>query len=343
MISRKQNQINHHATKIISRWILLGFHCILAANFPTTTSFTPIFRNPYNSIFFRSSSSTISTRSIFSKNSHRTTKLYHKLPVQAIQNLAKEGYVILPGFLPPDVVSSLRSDVFDLRSKNKFQTAKIGQDSTNELNTNIRIAETCFLGPNRLKDVPSSSRKQLYETLDGIRTSLSGNTILDGMYDRNGEELISASPTLDPKLSELLYAYYPKGGFYKRHVDAVKNSASVLRSYSLLLYLNDDWKEQDGGCLRIHLDSGGEFLPPGDEQKFIDVKPEGGTLVLFRSELIPHEVLNTGKERLAIIGWYNRYVSSAEIGSLASDQDKTRSILLLMAAGLVTIGVGMLF
>jgi len=53
----------------------------------------------------------------------------------------------------------------------------------------------------------------------------------------------------------------------------------------------------------MHLDSGGDELPPGEEPNFFDVNPEGGTLVLFESDAIPHEVLDTQQERMAVVGW----------------------------------------
>ena len=117
------------------------------------------------------------------------------------------------------------------------------------------------------------------------------------------------------------------------------NSASVLRTYSLLIYLNNEWKESDGGCLRMHLDSGKDFLPDGEEPNFKDVNPEGGTLILFKSDQVPHEVLDTNAERMAVVGWYNRPVTSADISSLASEDDKMRVIMLAVAAGLVTTGL----
>ncbi len=259
----------------------------------------------------------------------------------SIQELAKNGYVIIKDFIGPDLVQALRNDVNLLRSSNKFNIAKIGQDSLNKLNTEIRVAETCFLGEGKLQDMSKNddaARTQLYNVLNQLQSDLSGNSILDVNDSSNGE-LIKAAPALDKSLSELLYAYYPKGGFYRRHTDAVQKSASVLRTYSLLIYLNSDWKESDGGCLRIHLDSGGDFLPEGEEPNFIDVEPKAGTLVLFKSDKIPHEVLDTNTERTAVVGWYNRPLSSADIASLASEEDKVRGIMLLVAAGLVTFGV----
>ncbi len=234
------------------------------------------------------------------------------------------------------------------------------KDSTNTLNTNIRVAETCFIGENKLSDATNAARDdELYTILDTVRTDLSGNPMLDVMNDADGE-LIRASPALDKSLTELLYAYYPRGGYYRRHVDAVQNSASVLRCYSLLLYLNVNsnvsgnvsgndsdndndklkWdSETNGGCLRIHLDSGGDFLPQGESPNYIDVEPDGGTLVLFKSDKIPHEVLDTAAERTAVVGWYNRPYTSADIASLASEEDKVRGMMLMVAAGLVTVGV----
>jgi SM-20-related protein len=234
-----------------------------------------------------------------------------------LQELQSRGYVVIPDFLPTDLQAALREDVSTLRKANNFVIAKIGQDSTNTLNQEIRMAETCFLGPSKLKNVPSQARTRLYEVLDQVRMDLPG--------------------TLDPNLTELLYAFYPTGGFYRRHRDAIPGSASVLRSFSLLIYLNQDWKPQDGGQLLLHRDSGGDELPEGEEPNFITVKPEGGTLVLFQSDLVPHEVLDTNVERLAVVGWYNRPVSLADISSLGDNS--IQPILLGLSATLVTVGL----
>ena len=61
-------------------------------------------------------------------------------------------------------------------------------------------------------------------------------------------------------------------------------------------YLNDDWRAEHGGALRIE-------LPDGSER---DVLPAAGTLVVFMSADFPHEVLAANRERLSIAGWYRR-------------------------------------
>jgi len=260
-----------------------------------------------------------------------------RISPSAIQDLAKNGYAIIPNFLPPDLVSALNEDVSSLRSNQQFNIAKIGQDSTNKLNTDIRVAETCFIGRQKLQDSPDAARDRLYDALDSVRADLSANPVLDEKSASG--ELTKAAAALDSNLSELLYAFYPQGGFYRRHRDAIPGSASVLRCYSLLLYLNENWKEEDAGQLRMHFDNGGDFCPDGQDPNYVDVEPRGGTLVLFKSDQIPHEVLDTASERSAVVGWYNRAVTAADIGDLASEEDKMRAVMLLAAAGLVTVGV----
>jgi Rps23 Pro-64 3,4-dihydroxylase Tpa1-like proline 4-hydroxylase len=166
---------------------------------------------------------------------------------------------------------------------------------------------------------------------------------------------MSSSTKLDPNLMELCYVYYPQGGYYRRHCDAVPNSASILRKYSLLLYLNPPtWDPiTNAGQLRLHFDGredddDDDDCPPTNivEPNYMDIDPIGGTLVLFKSEIIPHEVLNTYAERYAIVGWYNRHVSIIDIGNLGGISGSggvgnvvVRLVALLVALTLVTYGV----
>lgn len=89
---------------------------------------------------------------------------------------------------------------------------------------------------------------------------------------------------------EFHYTLYPVGSSYKRHLDQFKNNDS--RQFSMIMYLNIDWKAADGGELRIfHVDH---------EQ---DISPDNGKVVFFKSSELEHEVLVTNKARLSITGW----------------------------------------
>jgi len=266
-----------------------------------------------------------------------TSYIIPSLNDESIANLNDSGYVVLPNYLSPDLVSNLLKDVEGIRASGRFKTAKIGQDFSNKLNTEVRVAETCFIGRSKSDLGDSAARMALYDSLDRIREGLSGNLRLDEIDD--GGDLLRCAPALDPGLDELLYARYPRGGFYRRHRDAIDGSASVLRCYSLLLYLNEEWTEKDGGQLRMHFDGFDDEVPEGGEEDYLDVEPRGGTLVIFKSDQVPHEVLDTWAQRTAIVGWYNRAATTSDIQSLSSQEDVTRLGMLAVAAVLVFGGV----
>ena len=94
------------------------------------------------------------------------------------------------------------------------------------------------------------------------------------------------------KSFESHYSSYEKSSFYKRHVDQFKNEKG--RKYSIVLYLNEDWKKEDGGLLSLY--------PKAGEQ--INISPLGGRMVLFRSDEMEHEVYPSfTRERNSIAGW----------------------------------------
>ena len=86
------------------------------------------------------------------------------------------------------------------------------------------------------------------------------------------------------------YTMYEKGSFYKKHLDQFRNNGS--RQYSMIMYLNADWKEKDGGELCIH---------HGDNLQ--NITPTNGKSVFFKSSELEHEVLLTNKSRMSITGW----------------------------------------
>lgn len=92
---------------------------------------------------------------------------------------------------------------------------------------------------------------------------------------------------------EFHYALYETGSFYKKHLDQFRNNES--RQYSMIIYLNENWIEGDGGQLSISHD--------GIEYK---IDPTGGKSVFFKSSELEHEVLVTNKPRMSITGWLKR-------------------------------------
>jgi SM-20-related protein len=68
------------------------------------------------------------------------------------------------------------------------------------------------------------------------------------------------------------------------------------RTLSCILYLNPNWRPEDGGALRIYTD-------PEDPGRFFEVEPRGGTLATFLSARFEHEVMPCTRERLSLTGW----------------------------------------
>jgi SM-20-related protein len=89
---------------------------------------------------------------------------------------------------------------------------------------------------------------------------------------------------------EFHYTMYEKGSFYKKHLDQFRNNKS--RAYSMIMYLNVDWQEKDGGELCVY--------HPDYLQK---IAPRNGKCVFFKSSEMEHEVLVTNEPRLSITGW----------------------------------------
>jgi len=88
---------------------------------------------------------------------------------------------------------------------------------------------------------------------------------------------------------ECHYAHFEEGAFFKKHVDRFKNDDS--RKFSIITYLNKNWELSNGGQLRIY------------SKDTADILPTFGKTVIFRSHILPHEVLPANQSRYSITGW----------------------------------------
>jgi len=90
---------------------------------------------------------------------------------------------------------------------------------------------------------------------------------------------------------EFHLAHYPSGAFYKRHVDQFRERRNRL--ISVVIYLNDNWQPGDGGELKI-------FQP---EDREVRVEPIARRCVMFKSDVVEHEVAETRVSRYSLTGW----------------------------------------
>lgn len=124
--------------------------------------------------------------------------------------------------------------------------------------------------------------RQMLDAMDALALGLSEAPCarerrLDGLVERS---------------DAMLAVYPPSGSRFQTHID---NTAGDGRRLTLLCYLNDsDWKESDGGALRLH--------PDGAQP--VDVLPLGGRAALFLADEMRHEVTPTHRVRYSCNVWY---------------------------------------
>jgi SM-20-related protein len=179
--------------------------------------------------------------------------------------LADEGYAIIDAFLSPAEVKQILS--LKVFTDGLLRKAGIGKENK-QVNEAIRGDSIFWID----KETAQPPLKVYLTRLDELRTFLN-----QGLY-------------LSLKDYEVHLVSYPAGAFYKRHLDQFKSDDH--RKLSAIVYLNENWREEQGGQLRMYLN---------DCSK--DFFPLAGRLICFRSDLIEHEVLPATRERLSITGW----------------------------------------
>lgn len=192
-----------------------------------------------------------------------------KLIEEVRTGLEKESFVILYDALPEAICASVRAEIQDLQKSGGFIPAKIGKGEFHQLNEEIRGDGTQWFQPDNL----SSVQAVLWQKLQLVREGLNARLFL-GLWDMEGH-----------------YAVYSPGKFYRKHLDRFQNDSK--RVLSVVLFFNEDWTVEDGGILRME-------TPVGIRE----VMPKSGTAVFFFSDLIPHEVTETRRERFSFAGWF---------------------------------------
>ena len=179
--------------------------------------------------------------------------------------LADSGYAVVDDFLTSHEVAEILSlrVFFD----GPFRKAGIGKEKKH-VNEAIRGDSIFWIN----KETAELPIKNYLTRIDELKMSLNQN-----LY-------------LSLKDFEAHLASYPPGSFYKRHLDQFKSDDH--RRISVITYLNANWKEHQGGQLRMHV-----------EKQSLDFLPLAGRLICFRSDQIEHEVLPCTRERLSITGW----------------------------------------
>lgn len=189
---------------------------------------------------------------------------------QLIQGLIDDNYGCCNDFLLPKAMAGLRANMLRLYASGNMKHAGIGNKMVFHEDKMVRSDKV-----NWIHEQSSNPFERIY--LSKI-----------SRFIAHLNETCFASI----KTYESHYASYVVGNFYKRHIDQFKTEKG--RKYSIVLYLNQDWKEEDGGMLSLY--------PAKGEQ--INISPIEGRMVFFRSDEMEHEVHpSLTRERRSIAGW----------------------------------------
>lgn len=188
-----------------------------------------------------------------------------------IENIAKQGYAVVEHFLSPHEIKALVAQAQALQSTGEMHKATTG--IAKKENTDIR--------------------GDFIHWIEEDRASAAEATYLQAMADL--QQAINQAFFLGLFELESHFAIYPPGAGYQKHLDQFIGKEE--RKVSCILYLNENWNTDDGGALRMYLDK-------KDEVNFMDITPDGGTLVVFLSGDFLHEVLPAKRERMSVTGWF---------------------------------------
>lgn len=191
-------------------------------------------------------------------------------------DLVSKEFSIADSFLSEEELDLLLSEFDGLMQTGRFHEAGVGKNASGaSLNSEIRRDQTCWFEEGNL--LPT--QQLIWARLEQLKQVLNQQLFL-GLWSIEGH-----------------FALYPPGAYYRRHLDRFRNDDA--RTVTVVLYLNKNWRPEDGGQLRIY--------PTTGEQT---IEPLGGRLVCFLSDRIEHEVIESQSPRRSFAGWFRRRIQA---------------------------------
>jgi len=188
-----------------------------------------------------------------------------------IENIAQQGYAVIEQFINPQEIASLSRHAKFLQNAGEMHNATTG--ITKVENATLRGDLIYWMEANN-----ANAAEMVYlNAMTALQQAINQAFFL-GLFELESH-----------------FAIYPPGAGYQKHLDQFIGKAE--RKVSLILYLNDNWRIEDGGQLRM-------YLAKNDTTRFIDITPQAGTMVVFLSSDFLHEVLPAKRERMSITGWF---------------------------------------
>jgi hypothetical protein len=214
------------------------------------------------------------------------------------QGLATVGYWTITGdaILPKEMIVLIRKQAFELRRQGRYEQSWSERVVGGVFKERFDKEGVFACEPDG-HDYDTAPDMIVYMTV-----------LLQTLPNALNQAMGTVAPQLpNPDLSNSsfnakLAVTLPGGSTYPLHVDNPQGlQVNDTRKLTCILYLNPDYDEErgDGGELRLVVGKQGIV---GDETTHIDFTPEGGRMVMFWSDEIPHEVLPTAPDYVGSIG-----------------------------------------
>ncbi|MCA2979441.1 MAG: 2OG-Fe(II) oxygenase [Myxococcaceae bacterium] len=192
------------------------------------------------------------------------------LSAEEIALLGERGYFTRGAFLGPAAALAAQAAAARLVRAGALKRAGVRRGGQHRLDDAVRQDSITWLD----EAVEDAALREVQARFEALRQALN-----EGAY-------------LGLRRTELQLAHYPStGAVYQRHRDAFPGDDN--RRVTAIVYLNAAWEPAHGGALRLYVD------PP------LDLAPALDQLVVFRSEVVEHEVRPSFADRYAITAWYS--------------------------------------
>ncbi|MBO9665781.1 MAG: 2OG-Fe(II) oxygenase [Bdellovibrio sp.] len=191
---------------------------------------------------------------------------------QTLEALAEKNWAVSDEIFPAEFCRELAQECQKLASEGILKKASIGHGSSKAIAADIRGDFTLWLD-----EANSPLQKKFLEALNEIRQEMNRFFFL-------GLQRVESH-----------FAFYPPGTGYDKHIDNHKGLNH--RKITFVLYLNEAWQKGHGGELSI-------YNPENADELLAQVQPVFGNLILFRSDLFPHQVEKSVAPRLSVTGWF---------------------------------------
>ncbi len=195
------------------------------------------------------------------------------LPESVLNSLETQGWAYSDTLIKAPLRANLLQVAQLFWERGLFHAAHIGHLATKKADPVIRGDQICWLDAH----MPETAIQDFLALFTRLQNTLN-TTYFMGLRSQ-----------------ELHFARYDPGFGYKKHLDQHRNSPH--RKISTVLYLNESWTTEDGGELCLYES---EQSPRENATR---ITPAPGRLVIFRSDLVWHEVLPGQKPRWSLTGW----------------------------------------